>query len=167
MRGSVICHLIFFLELIHLELTPFVAASWVAAPLLSTYWAVEAPERTDSTSGKRSLQPNSNQTTHYCLLPASASPLPNNQKGPKKEDQVWTYFSHFGVTKNGTFQHSIQTSPRHPQKATSGTKIRSRKVIFGNFAFFVTVPYYLPDLPTYLPDLLTWPIYLTFLQFRH
>ena len=28
---------------------------------------------------------------------------------------------------------SIQTSPQNPQKATSGTKIGPRKVIFGNF----------------------------------
>ena len=31
---------------------------------------------------------------------------------------------------------SIQTSPQNPQKATSGTKIGPRKVIFGNFFSF-------------------------------
>ena len=31
---------------------------------------------------------------------------------------------------------SIQTSPQNPQKATSGTRIGPRKVIFGHFAFF-------------------------------
>ena len=37
---------------------------------------------------------------------------------------------------------SIQTSPQNPQKATSGTKIGPRKVIFGNFfnsAYFYVV----------------------------
>jgi len=32
---------------------------------------------------------------------------------------------------------SIQTSPQNPQKATSGTKIGPRKVIFGHFLNFV------------------------------
>ena len=32
--------------------------------------------------------------------------------------------------------NTIQTSPRNPQKATSGTRIGPGKVIFGHFAFF-------------------------------
>ena len=43
--------------------------------------------------------------------------------------------SHFKGTENGTsgVHFSIQTSPQNSQKATSGTKIEPRKVIFGHF----------------------------------